>query len=50
MINQHIENVKLGHRQLLFDFEKDKSKEQTMVMDCITDQVEKYDIAKIQPI
>jgi len=42
VIKQDIENVKLGHRQLLFDFEKDKSKEQAIVMDCIKDQTEKY--------
>ena len=42
MIKQDIENIKLGPRQLLFDFEKDKSKEQTIVMDCIIDQTEKY--------
>jgi hypothetical protein len=39
---QDIENVELGHRQLLFDFEKDKAKEQAVVMSCIKNQIEKY--------
>jgi len=42
MIKQDIENVKLGPRQLLFDFEKDKAKEQAVVMSCIKNQIEKY--------
>jgi len=39
---QDIENIELGHRQLLFDFEKDKAKEQAVVMSCIKNQAEKY--------
>jgi hypothetical protein len=39
---QDIENIELGHRQLLFDFEKDKAKEQAVVMSCIKNQTEKY--------
>ena len=42
MRKQDIENIKLGHRQFLFDFEKDKLKEQDMVMSCIKNQIEKY--------
>lgn len=42
MIQQDIENVKLGPRQLLFDFEKDKAKEQAVVMSCIKNRIEKY--------
>lgn len=41
MIKQDIENIKLGPWQLLFDFEKDKLKEQTVVMACIKNQTEK---------
>ncbi|MEA3232853.1 MAG: hypothetical protein U9Q05_13950, partial [Thermodesulfobacteriota bacterium] len=36
-----IENISLGPRQLLFDFEKDKSKEQAMVISCIENKIEK---------
>ena len=42
MRKQDIENIELGHRQLLFDFEKDKAKEQAVVMSCIKNQTEKY--------
>lgn len=43
MRKQDIEDIKLGHRQLLFDFEKDKLKEQeAIVRSCIKDQIGKY--------
>ena len=43
MRKQDIEDIKLGHRQLLFDFEKDKLKEQeTIVRSCIKDQIGNY--------
>ncbi len=38
MRKQDIENIKLGHRQLLFDF----AKEQDIVMSCINNQIEEY--------
>ncbi len=38
MRKQDIENIKLGHRQLLFDFEK----EQNIVISCTKNQTEKY--------
>jgi len=41
MIKKDIENISLGPRQLLFDFEKDKSKEQAMVISCIENKIEK---------
>jgi len=41
VIKQDIENIELGSRQLVFDFEKDKSKEQAVVMACIKNQTEK---------
>jgi len=37
-----IETIVLGLRQRLFDFEKDKSEEQTLVMSCIEKKIEKY--------
>ena len=41
MIKKDIENICLGPRQLLFDFEKDKSKEQAKVISCIENKIEK---------
>ena len=41
MIKKDIENISLGPRQLLFDFEKDKSKEQAKVISCIENKIEK---------
>ena len=41
VIKKDIENISLGPRQLLFDFEKDKSKEQAMVIACIENKIEK---------
>jgi len=42
VIKQDIENIELGHRQLLFGFEKNRSKEQAMVLSCIEKKIEKY--------
>lgn len=41
MKKEDIETIALGPRQLLFDFEKDKSKEQAVVMSCIEKKIEK---------
>jgi len=41
VIKKDIENISLGPRQLLFDFEKDKSKEQAKVIACIENKIEK---------
>jgi len=41
VIKKDIENISLGPRQLLFDFEKDKSKEQAKVISCIENKIEK---------
>jgi hypothetical protein len=42
VIQEDIENVKLGPRQLMFDFEKDKAKEQAVVVSSIQNQIKKY--------
>jgi len=42
VIKTDIENIWLGPRQLQFDFEKDKSKEQAIILDCINRQTGKY--------
>lgn len=43
MRKQDIEDIKLGPRQLTFDFEKNKLKEQeAIVRSCIKNQIEKY--------
>ena len=41
VIKKDIENISLGPRQLLFNFEKDKSTEQTKVISCIENKIEK---------
>jgi hypothetical protein len=38
---EDIETIELGPRQLLFGFEKDKSKEQAVVISCIEEKMEK---------
>ncbi len=42
MKKKDIETIVLGLRQRLFDFEKDKSEEQAVVMSCIEKKIEKY--------
>ncbi len=42
MIKKDIEDIWLGPRQLSFDFEKDESPEQAVILDCLNRQIRQY--------
>ena len=42
MRKQDIENIELGHQQILFGFENNVLKEQDLIMSCIKNQAEEY--------